>query len=490
MTDGAAPAFSRINGLHRPFDTLQVLSWVLFLFFLIHFAAITEPILPFPINCILGPVYLACAVASIVFNVLSAHSNASDPGTATKLDDIKLACGDRPAGQTACYLCRAYVDRSSKHCRSCNKCVLGFDHHCKWLNNCVGILNYRTFFIFMTFTLITITYQLGILVYQFVGSFVDPDYYISRFHAVYGGPVLAFRICVGAAGLLAAATVALLGRLFVFHVTLAIRKKTTYEWILEQRERKRVRQEKKDFLRLGGALPGTELSPRDQRRIQPENPLTAAAQPPTLQPTQTDTEKASGGNSEEESARVLLISNEFTPDGHPFIIPRTTSSSSQPQQAHVTVGFSGKWDGALRYPRTSPEKVGTVAVLVAPRSDGDQSAPSAVDRSSSPDPSVFAPSVSVRTVDHDAAGHPPPIQYPQSSRGMDTMSLGMDSVGHPFSPVEMTVSRHRVIHEPVGQMCNPLDCSGTAEMEEQLGQTARSDPHPHFFAPDPRDPHV
>lgn len=36
------------------------------------------------------------------------------------------------------------------------------------------------------------------------------------------------------------------------------------------------------FRRLGGALPGTELSPRDQRRIQPENPLTAAAQPPTL----------------------------------------------------------------------------------------------------------------------------------------------------------------------------------------------------------------
>ena len=30
-----------------------------------------------------------------------------------------------------------------RHCRACDKCVSGFDHHCKWLNNCIGDRNYK-----------------------------------------------------------------------------------------------------------------------------------------------------------------------------------------------------------------------------------------------------------------------------------------------------------------------------------------------------------
>ena len=42
-----------------------------------------------------------------------------------------------------------YVHEGSKHCRNCNKCVRHFDHHCNWLNTCIGIYNYKSFFHFL-----------------------------------------------------------------------------------------------------------------------------------------------------------------------------------------------------------------------------------------------------------------------------------------------------------------------------------------------------
>lgn len=37
----------------------------------------------------------------------------------------------------------------TKHCRQCDKCVEGFDHHCLWLNTCVGSYNYRPWVLFV-----------------------------------------------------------------------------------------------------------------------------------------------------------------------------------------------------------------------------------------------------------------------------------------------------------------------------------------------------
>lgn len=37
-----------------------------------------------------------------------------------------------------CEYCASYVQASSRHCRACDRCVLNFDHHCMWINNCIG----------------------------------------------------------------------------------------------------------------------------------------------------------------------------------------------------------------------------------------------------------------------------------------------------------------------------------------------------------------
>ncbi|RUS27929.1 hypothetical protein BC938DRAFT_482558, partial [Jimgerdemannia flammicorona] len=42
-----------------------------------------------------------------------------------------------------CGICRVKVMRTTRHCKSCNKCVGGMDHHCRWLNCCIGSSNYR-----------------------------------------------------------------------------------------------------------------------------------------------------------------------------------------------------------------------------------------------------------------------------------------------------------------------------------------------------------
>lgn len=56
------------------------------------------------------------------------------------------------------------MDLSSKHCRFCDKCVLRFDHHCKWLNNCVGAQNYPYFILSIVATLCFTSLQLALTI--------------------------------------------------------------------------------------------------------------------------------------------------------------------------------------------------------------------------------------------------------------------------------------------------------------------------------------
>ena len=46
--------------------------------------------------------------------------------------------------------CVFEVAPKTRHCRKCDKCVAGFDHHCLWLNTCVGTENYRRWLVFMS----------------------------------------------------------------------------------------------------------------------------------------------------------------------------------------------------------------------------------------------------------------------------------------------------------------------------------------------------
>uniref|UniRef100_A0A673V430 Palmitoyltransferase n=1 Tax=Suricata suricatta TaxID=37032 RepID=A0A673V430_SURSU len=170
---------SRRNGWSWPPHPLQIVAWLLYLFFAVIGFGVLVPLLPhhwvLAGYACMGAIFAGHLVVHLTaVSIDPADANVRDKSYAGPLPIFNRSQHAHVIEDLHCNLCDVDVSARSKHCSACNKCVCGFDHHCKWLNNCVGERNYRLFLHSVASALLGVLLLVLVATYVFVEFFVNP----------------------------------------------------------------------------------------------------------------------------------------------------------------------------------------------------------------------------------------------------------------------------------------------------------------------------
>lgn len=240
-------ATRRINSLERPWDWLQISTWIFYPLVLTHYFAFIYFLLwdSVATKVVVTVLFIIFALATAIFATITCNIDPAD----------EMLCTTTPpqyVDPIHCYLCETDVHATSKHCRYCDKCVVRFDHHCKWLNTCIGEKNYRYFLGIVASVFLMTLESLVLSIALMVESFAYTDNFMDRIrndnefkhflgsgiddHAVQSLLVVSVFIFLG--------VVALIVQLGGFHIMLLYRGLTTYDFIIL--EQKRLRDKEAD----------------------------------------------------------------------------------------------------------------------------------------------------------------------------------------------------------------------------------------------------
>ncbi|KAK3739764.1 hypothetical protein RRG08_028203 [Elysia crispata] len=248
---------SRTNGWNCPLHFLQVLAWIVIVYFsIIHYGAFIPALIKaaqIPLYCITSVFVLGLLITLFV----STSLDPADEAVRQKGGNKRVPRLDRTKHKHAienqtCALCQVIVGPKSKHCSACNKCVSGFDHHCRWLNNCVGSRNYKCFFATLIFAILASLTVASVGILIFVAHFTDKDRgdilqnYKDALETNSTGKLAIFNEDVEDAVyltvdlitvMLALVAFGFLVHLTQFHVWLMCKNMSTYDFIVMHREK-------------------------------------------------------------------------------------------------------------------------------------------------------------------------------------------------------------------------------------------------------------
>mmetsp|Transcript_9931 Transcript_9931/g.12506 ORF Transcript_9931/g.12506 Transcript_9931/m.12506 type:complete len:340 (+) Transcript_9931:151-1170(+) len=238
----------RTNGLQKPYNGMQITTWILFPVLIAQFCLFLSPNLPIAISIPATLLFLAFGAMSLYYGYTTTKTDSIDPKLHQHLYNTPHPCrkvsgddNDEDREKTKyCWVCQTNVYENSMHCKYCDKCVATFDHHCMWLNNCVGEYNYSFFYktVWSTFLFIA-SHIISLIIYlslYFGGHVKTKDLSGSWLGAEVPEIIVGFNI--GFLVLTASAGVLVLQLLF-FHISLRREGITTYQFIIRDGQNKR-----------------------------------------------------------------------------------------------------------------------------------------------------------------------------------------------------------------------------------------------------------